>query len=68
MGGSIILKVRGHAERSRIDDFGDHAFVEAFWNHFLRDFSEFGRPWGSKWETIGTTLAVLWAFFFETDF
>ena len=68
MGGSIILKVRGHAEWSRLDDFGDHFFGEAFWSHFLSDFSEFGRPWGSEWEFVGTTLADFLVLFFETDF
>ena len=51
-----------------MDDFGDHFFGEAFWIHFLNDFSEFGRPWGSEWESIGTTLAHFWVLFFETIF
>ena len=47
----------------RMDDFGDFLFGEAFWSHFLNDFSEFGRPWGSEWESVGTTLADLLALF-----
>ena len=62
------MKIRGHAEWSRMDDFGDFCFGEAFWSHFSRDFSEFGRPWGSAWESVGTTLAHCLALFFETDF
>jgi hypothetical protein len=51
-----------------MDDFGDHFFGEAFWSHFLRDFSEFGRPWGSAWESVGTTLAHVWSLLFEINF
>ena len=51
-----------------MEDFGDHFFREAFWINFLSDFSEFGRPWGSECEPVGTTLAHFLAIFFETDF
>ena len=39
-----------------MDDFGDHFFGEAFSIHFLSDFSEFGGPWGSGWESVGTNF------------
>ena len=35
---------------------------------FRMIFAEFGRPWGSAWESVGTTLAHCLALFFETDF
>ena len=52
-----------------MDDFGDHFIGEVFRSHFSSDFSEFGRPWESEWESVGTTVAdFLFIFVVEAIF